>query len=171
MVLVPIARYSGRQPGPQNADAVPTHLPSISFRNINRPGGETVMVPLVGHDEQVEGASFMPRVFCSSDDDALRKWEAGDLSVQAVDAEIGGGTFGEQQSNVLCATRTQAIRWTAATKLKLESSRCVGKCILESFVRQAGPRITCRLCLAPSCCMIYKRVLSCRAPESDPVTR
>lgn len=64
------------------------------------------MVPMIGHDEEVEGASFMPRAFCGSDDNALRKWEAGDLEILAVDAEIGGGTFGEQQRSMFRATHT-----------------------------------------------------------------
>lgn len=53
------------------------------------------MVPLIGEDEEVEAASFMPPAFRGSADNVLRKWRAGDVVVKAVDAQIGGGTFGE----------------------------------------------------------------------------
>lgn len=60
----------------------------------------TVKVRLIDEDEEVEAATFMPRAFRSSDDDsALRKWRAGDVVTRAVDAQIGGGAFGEGQKN------------------------------------------------------------------------
>lgn len=55
------------------------------------------MVPLIDEDEEVEAASFMPSAFRSNGDSAFRKWKAGDIVMRAVDAQIGGGTFGEQQ--------------------------------------------------------------------------
>lgn len=58
------------------------------------------MVPLIGQDEEVEAASFMPRAFRSTGDTVMRKWQAGDLMTTALDGEIGGGTFGEQGSCV-----------------------------------------------------------------------
>lgn len=65
------------------------------------------MVPLVDEDEEIEAASFMPPAFRTSDDSALRKWRAGDIVTKALDAQIGGGTFGETQNNkVFRATRS-----------------------------------------------------------------
>ncbi|CAN0196721.1 unnamed protein product [Ectocarpus sp. 4 AP-2014] len=52
-----------------------------------------MMVSVIGQDEEVEEASFMPRAFRRSDDNAMRKWEARDVAMKAIDAEIGGGTF------------------------------------------------------------------------------
>ncbi|CAM9352841.1 unnamed protein product, partial [Hapterophycus canaliculatus] len=51
------------------------------------------MVPMIGQDEEVEAASFMPRAFRSITDTVMRKWQAEDLETTALDAEIGGGTF------------------------------------------------------------------------------
>lgn len=56
-----------------------------------------VMIPLIDENEEVEAATFMPPAFRSSDDSALRKWMTGDVVTRAVDAQIGGGTFGEGQ--------------------------------------------------------------------------
>lgn len=55
------------------------------------------MIPLIDENEEVEAATFMPPAFRSSDDSALRKWMTGDVVTRAVDAQIGGGTFGERQ--------------------------------------------------------------------------
>lgn len=56
-----------------------------------------MMVSVIGQDEEVEEASFMPRAFRRGDDNAMRKWEARDVGMKVIDAEIGGGTFGEQR--------------------------------------------------------------------------
>lgn len=84
-------------------------MPPFDCVKHDRTGGETVMVPLLGHDEEVEEASFMPRAFRSSDDNALRKWEARDLGIKSVGAELGGGSFGKQQqlNDVFWATYTR----------------------------------------------------------------
>lgn len=108
------------------------------------------MVPMIGHDDEVEGASFMPRAFCGGDDNALRKWEAGDLQVLAVDAEIGGGTFGEQQRSEICFARpihACKIRTAATTYLPgLDVMFRQSVCTLEYFVRQVKLDTTCRIC-------------------------
>lgn len=55
------------------------------------------MIPLIGGDEEIEAATFMPPAFRSTNDNVLRKWKAADVVMRAVDAKIGGGTFGEGQ--------------------------------------------------------------------------
>ncbi|CAM9441008.1 unnamed protein product, partial [Ectocarpus fasciculatus] len=63
------------------------------FTNAIAGGAAVMMVSIIAQDEEVEEASFMPRAFRRSDDNAMRKWEARDVGMKAIDAEIGGGTF------------------------------------------------------------------------------
>lgn len=58
------------------------------------------MFPLIDEGEEVEAATFMPPAFRSTGDSALRKWKAGDIIT--MHAQIGGGTFGKRQNNLLC---------------------------------------------------------------------